>query len=58
MYSQCAVSVFVAQYITAIGQTKVLHVLKPLLSAITFVFFEPLMTSNRCPVERFGGAQN
>ena len=58
MYSQCAISVFVAQYITARGHTKVLHILKILLSAITLVFSEPLMTSNRYPAERFGRAQN
>ena len=58
MYSQCAISVFVAQYIPATGQTKVLHVLKTLFSAITLVFSEPLMTSNRYPVERFSRAQN
>ena len=53
MYSQCVISVLVAQYITATGHTKVLHVLKVLLSAITLVFSEPLMTSNRCLVECF-----
>ena len=53
MYFQCAISVLVAQYITATGHTKVLHVLKILLSAITLAFSEPLMTSNRCLVERF-----
>ena len=58
MYSQCAISVFVAQYITARGHTKVLLILKILLSAITLVFLEPLMTSNRYPAERFGRAQN
>ena len=58
MYSQCVISVFVAQYITATGHSKVLHVLKILLSAITLVFSEPLMTSNRYPAERFGRAQN
>ena len=58
MYSQCVISVFVAQYITATGHTKVLHILKIILSAITLVFPEPLMTSNRYPVERFGRAQN
>ena len=52
------ISVFVAQYITATGHTKVLHILKILLSAITLVFSEPLMTSNRYPAERFGRAQN
>ena len=57
MYSQCAISVFVAQYITARGHTKVLHILKILLSAIALVFSEPL-TSNRYPAERFGRAQN
>ena len=58
MFSQCVISVFVAQYITATGHTKVLHILKLLLSAITLVFSEPLMTSNRYPAERFGRAQN
>ena len=58
MYSQCVISVFVAQYITATGHSKVLHLLKILLSAITLVFSEPLMTSNRYPAERFGRAQN
>ena len=58
MYSQCVISVFVAQYITATGHTKVLYILKILLSAITLVFSEPLMTSNRYPAERFGRAQN
>ena len=58
MYSQCVISVFVAQYITATGHSKVLHVLKILLSAITLVFSEPVMTSNRYPAERFGRAQN
>ena len=58
MYSQCVISVFVAQYITATGHTKALHILKILLSAITLVFSEPLMTSNRYPAERFGRAQN
>ena len=58
MYSQCAISVFVAQYITARGHTKVLHILKILLSAITLALSEPLMTSNRYPAERFGRAQN
>ena len=58
MYSQCVTSAFVAQYITATGHTKVLHVLKILLSAITLVFSEPLMTSKRYPAERFGRAQN
>ena len=58
MYSQCVISVFVAQYITATDHTKVLHILKIILSAITLVFPEPLMTSNRYPVERFGRAQN
>ena len=58
MFSQCVISVFVAQYITATGHTKVLHILKILLSAITLVFSEPLMTSNRYPAERFDRAQN
>ena len=58
MYSQCAISVFVAQYITARGHTKVLLILKILLSAITLVLSEPLMTSNWYPAERFGRAQN
>ena len=58
MYSQCVISVFVALYITATGHTKVLHILKIILSAITLVFPEPLMTSNRYPAERFGRAQN
>ena len=58
MYSQCAISVFVAQYITARGLTKVLHILKILLSAITLVLSEPLMTSNWYPAERFDRAQN
>ena len=53
MYSQCVISVFVAQYITATG-----IILKIILSAITLVFPEPLMTSNRYPAERFGRAQN
>ena len=57
MYSRCAISVFVAQYITARGHTKVLHILKILLSAIT-LFSEPQMTSNRYPAGRFGRAQN
>ena len=35
-----------------------LHVLKTFLSAITLVFSEPPMTSNRYPAERFGRAQN
>ena len=35
-----------------------LHIQKILLSAITLVFSEPLMTSNRYPAERFGRAQN
>ena len=52
MYSQCAISVFVAQYITARGHTKVLHIQNILLSAITLAFTEPLMTSNRYPAER------
>ena len=35
MYSQCVISVFVAQYTMATGHSKVLHILKILLSAIT-----------------------
>ena len=30
LYSQCAISVFLAQYITATGHIKVMHVLKTL----------------------------
>ena len=58
MHSHCVISVFEAQYITATGHTKVLHGLKPLLSAITLLFSEPLMKSNQHPAERFGRAQN
>ena len=58
MYYQCAISVFVAQYITVTGNNKVLHVLSTLLSAIALVFSEPLMTSKWYPAERFGRAQN
>ena len=58
MYSQCVISVFVAQYITATGHIKVLHIPKILMAAITLVFSEPLMTTNRYPAERFGRAQN